>query len=280
MMSMTADMGRTPKDSAQLLVENIPIYLVDRGAGPPTLMLHGIFDTADTWAGVVEGAAGSLRCLVPDLPGFGRSGAADGFDASLAGLAQFVESLVNELGIREPINVVGYDIGATYGLAWAATHPERVRRLAIMNANFFSDYQWHGWAKVWRTPILGELMLKALSPKSFASAMLKSAPKLDPALARAAGEMLTPAAGRMALKHYRSLDPASFRGWQEKLWELTARVPTLVCWGDQDPYIGPSYAERFGAQQVHHFPENSHWLPLEQPAAIAAHLRAFLGEGR
>jgi haloalkane dehalogenase len=258
-----------------LTVENIPISLIDQGSGTPTLLLHGIFDSADTWSGVVERLSGRLRCLVPDLPGFGRSGGPANFDASLPHLAQFIDNLLAAAGINEPINLIGYDIGATYGLAWAVSHPAKVRRLAILNANFFSDYQWHSWAKIWRIPVLGELILGAVNESTYARSMAQSGPGMTPEQARAAAKMVTPAAKRMALRHYRALDSANFRGWEDRLLELTARVPTLVCWGDRDPFISPDFAERFGAQEVHHFAEYGHWLPLEAADALSQRLSSF-----
>jgi pimeloyl-ACP methyl ester carboxylesterase len=285
MQSIATSSASTPsfelrERSTQLTVEDMPITLIDQGSGTPTLLLHGIFDSADTWAGVVERMRVRYRLLVPDLPGFGTSGAPADYDASLPHLAQFIDNLLAAIGISEPINLVGYDIGATYGLAWATTHPEKVRRLGILNGNFFSDYEWHSWAKLWRIPVLGELGMSALLNESnFASALIKAAPSISPEQARAAAKLVTPAAKRMALRHYRALDSANFRGWEDRLRELTARVPTIVCWGDRDPFISPAFAERFGAQQVHHFEQYGHWLPLEAPDALAQHLNTFFGAG-
>jgi pimeloyl-ACP methyl ester carboxylesterase len=261
--------------SRQLTVEQIPITLIDQGNGTPTLLLHGLFDSADTWGGVVERLRGRYRLLVPDLPGFGHSGAPADYDTSLPHLAQFIDNLLAAAGINEPINLVGYDIGATYGLAWAVTHPEKVRRLAIMNGNFFSDYEWHPWAKLWRIRVLGELVMAAVTETAYAQSMPKSGPGISAEQARAAAKLVTPAAKRMALRHYRALDAAKFRGWEDRLRELTAQVPTMVCWGDRDPFIGPAFAERFGAQEVHHFADYGHWLPLEAPEALSNYLDAF-----
>src|SRR5215213_5849744 len=266
--------------SRQLTVEQMPIALIDQGSGTPTLLLHGIFDSADTWSGVVERLRGRYRLLVPDLPGFGSSGAPADYDTSLPHLAQFIDNLLAAAGITEPINLVGYDIGATYGLAWATTHPEKVRRLGILHGNFFSDYEWHSWAKLWRIPVLGELVMSAVTESAYARSIAQSAPGISPEQARAAAKMVTPAAKRMALRHYRALDSVNFRGWEDRLRELTAHVPTLVCWGDRDPFISPSFAERFGAQEVHHFVQYGHWLPLEAPEALAAYLDAFFGPER
>jgi len=282
MQSIATSGASTPSSalrehSAQLTVENIPITLIDQGSGTPTLLLHGLFDSADTWSGVVERLRGRYRLLAPDLPGFGHSGAPADYDTSLPHLAQFVDNLLAAAGINEPINLVGYDIGATYGLAWATTHPEKVRRLGIMNGNFFSDYEWHHWAKLWRIPVLGELVMSAVTESAYARSMAQSGPGISPEQARAAAKMVTPAAKRMALRHYRALDSANFRGWEDRLRELTAHVPTIVCWGDRDPFISPSFAERFGAQEVHHFVDYGHWLPLEAPDALAEHLGRFFG---
>ena len=267
-----------PARRRSLTIENIPIQMVDRGTGVPTLLLHGLFDSADTWCGVTERLQTTYRCLAPDLPGFGRSGAPATFDCALPHLAQFIAHLIAALAIDEPVNLVGYDIGATYGLAWAVTHPLQVRRLAILNANFFSDYQWHAFARLWRLPVVGELVMTLLTESTLARAMAHSAPQIPRDTVREAARRVTPAAKHMALRHYRALDSAVFRGWEDRLRDLTRHVPTIVCWGDQDPAIAPTFAERFGAQEVHHFPGNSHWLPLEAPDALAERLDAFFRE--
>lgn len=274
-----ASTGAAAARTTSLTVENIPIKVVDRGSGAPTLLLHGIFDSADTWGGVTEHLQAGYRCLAPDLPGFGYSGEPAGFDCSLPHLAQFIDHLVEALGVDEPINLVAYDIGATYGLSWAVTHPAKVRRMAILNANFFSDYKWHPFARLWRVPVIGEIVMAGLTESSFARAMVNGAPRIPPEKAREAARMVTPAAKRMALRHYRALDSSVFRGWEDRLIELTRDVPTMVCWGDQDPAIGPAFADRFGAREVHHFAANSHWLPLEAPDALAERLDAFFREG-
>ncbi len=278
-ISDTNALSSAPKARiTSLIVENIRIQIADQGAGAPTLLLHGLFDSADVWRGVSERLQANYRCLAPDLPGFGHSGEPTDFDCGLPHLAQFIDNLINALGINEPINLVGYDIGATYGLAWAVTHPAKVRRLAILNANFFSDYQWHRWARIFRIPVLGEIAMSAVTESSFVRALVQAAPQISIEQARQAARLVTPAAKRMALRHYRALDSANFRGWEDRLRDLTSKVPTLVCWGDQDPYISPTYAERFGAQEVHHFAANSHWLPLEAPDALAERLNAFFRE--
>jgi len=73
--------------------------------------------------------------------------------------------------------------------------------------------------------------------------------------------------------------PAGFAPWEEKLPALVAHKPTLVLWGDRDPYIPARFAERFGAAAVVRLPEIGHWPPVEAPAETAAHmLRHFAAD--
>src|SRR5512143_1029697 len=119
-----------------LIVQNVEVYLIDQGAGLPTLFLHGYPDSADLWNDVMTWLSPHYRCLAPDLPCCGRSSAPQDFNFSLNHLAEFIDDLVGAAGIISPLNLVVHDLGGVYGLAWAVQHPSKVRRLVIMNALF------------------------------------------------------------------------------------------------------------------------------------------------
>lgn len=257
-------------------VQNVSIHLMDEGAGTPTLFLHGNPDSSILWRGLIAEMKHGFRCLAPDLPGFGHSAIPAGFDYSLESMARFVDDLVKAANVNEPLNLVVHDLGGPYGLAWAVTHPQRVKRMAIMNTMFFSDYEWHYWAKIWRTPGLGELSMMTMTWPVFHASLRKGSPALSEEHIRETYSLLTPQAKKMVLQLYRATTPANFKGWEEKLLQLTRRVPTCVLWGDKDPYITPAYAERFGTQKVFHFPQNGHWLPAEAPKEVGAKLMECL----
>jgi pimeloyl-ACP methyl ester carboxylesterase len=250
-----------------------------RGAGaeatPPIVFLHGNPDTGDVWDGVVQRMAGRFRCLVPDLPGYGRSRVPDAFDCSLEGWSTWVDEVVRAAHGSSPIDLVVHDFGGLFGIAWAVRHPERVRRLAILNTMFFPEYRWHFWARVWRTPLLGELSLALNSRRGLALEMRRGSKRLPETYARRAYDVMTPLMKKTMLRLYRAADPECFALWQPGLDTLLARVPALVLWGDLDQYLAPALAERFHPASVRHFPHNGHWLAVEDPDAVAGSLTDF-----
>lgn len=269
-------------------VAGVHTYLAEAGSstgtGAPVLFLHGVPDSADMWLPVIQRLQGHYQCYAPDLPGLGRSTAPDDFALTLDNMARYVAALVEGAAIPTPLNLVVTNFGAPYGLAWAVTHPESVRRIVIAGgANFFSDYQWHGSARMARRPIIGELGMALMrSYPAFARSMKPNAPALDDAHWRAtyALSFANPSVRQMTLRMYRALDSRDFVGWEDKLAALTQRVPMLVLWGDQDPFISPAYADRYGAagaERVEHFADHGHWLAVEAPELVADRVASFIG---
>ena len=260
-------------------VRGVEVFWQDRGQGPPVLFLHGNPDSGDLWDDVIDRLEGRFRCIAPDLPGFGRSRAPAGFDCTLEGMARFVDAFVRKAELPLPLDLVMHDFGGPYGLAWAVRHPEKIRRLLIIDSLFFADYRWHFWARIWRTPLLGELSMLAMNRRLFAWELRRgSNGGLSEEHIRRAYARDSPELRRMVLHLYRTTDPSSFRGWEEEMLALTARRPTRVLWGALDPYIPKRWAHRFGTEDVHVLPGCGHWPPAERPTEVAAQLLEFLGD--
>jgi len=123
---------------------------VDVGEGPAVLLLHGHPTWGYLWRKVMPPLLDAgFRCVVPDLPGFGRSDkpADDGwytFDRHVDSIA----SLTDELGL-ENTSLVCHDWGGPVGLSVATIErPERFSGLVAMDTGLFSGYQkmsdsWH-----------------------------------------------------------------------------------------------------------------------------------------
>ena len=261
-----------------LVIQGVNVYLTVCGSGSPILFLHGAPDSAEMWNGVIEHLKDQYRCFAPDLPGFGRSSAPADFTCSLENMARFLDKFIEEAAIPTPLNLVVADFGATYGLSWTVTYPQKVQRLAIVGgSNFSSRYCWHGTARLLRIPLLGEVVMATVTLSLQEKMMHRNAPLVSPeyVLESYALSLAKPETRRMMLKLYRSVNPKDFVGREDRLHKLTAHVPTLVLWGDKDPYIPPEYAEQFGSAYVEHFPQNGHWLAVESPGIVAQRLATF-----
>ncbi len=258
-------------------VGGVDVFVKDQGAGTPILFLHGNPDTADVWDSVIGHLQHQHRCIAPDLPGMGRSAARRDFDCSFENLGHFLDELVEAVRVDLPLNLVAHDFGGAFGMAWAIQHEEKVRRIVVINHPFFvAGYRWHVWARLYRTPILGELSLLALNWPAFYRLVRYGSCQLTRETIRRAYAFLTPAWKHMVLRLYRAADPAAFRVWEPRMQRLTAHVSTLVLWGTQDPWIPIWVADRFGAERVVHFPESGHWTPAEVPDRVATEIQDFV----
>jgi pimeloyl-ACP methyl ester carboxylesterase len=54
---------------------------------------------------------------------------------------------------------VMHDFGGPWGLAWAASNPQGVASITCINTGVLSGYRWHYLARIWQTPVLGELFM-------------------------------------------------------------------------------------------------------------------------
>src|SRR5690606_20829633 len=111
----------------------------DVGMKRSVVLLHGWGMRAAFWRGICAQLA-DCDVLTPDLPGYG---AAPG--PSPYALDAVVDVLAG--AVPEEVDLVGWSLGGTIAMHWAATHPEQVRRLVLIAATprFVGHAEWaHG----------------------------------------------------------------------------------------------------------------------------------------
>ena len=263
-----------PQAIRKVQVGGAAIAVNEWGDGPPVLLLHGIPDSGIMWESVASRLGTRYRCIAPDLPGFGHSEVPNGFAPSLEGMAQFVEQFLTAANIARPLDLIVHDFGGPFAFAWAVEHPNAVRRMVVFNTVFFSDYHWHFWGRVWRTPILGEISMAMMNKLMFAQELRRASPSISREHIDQTWSLMTPRAKKEVLRLFRATNPENFTPWESALLTLTKAKPTLVIWGDKDPYAPRSFAERFNARKVVHLPVG-HWAPVEAPAECANAILQF-----
>lgn len=257
-------------------VQDVEVFVRESGDGEPVLFLHGNPDSADIWNDVILRLQGKYRCIAIDLPGFARTKTPRDFDYSFENLGQFLNELVERLGIITPLSVVAHDLGGAFAMAWAAMHPPKVRRIVVINHPFFvAEYRWHLWGRIWRTPLIGELSMFLLNRPVFYWTMRVGSKKLSKDQICHAYSIISESRW-MILRLYRAADSKEFKKWEPLMLAATTKIPTLVLWGQHDPFTPEWVAEKFGAKRVTRFQESGHWAPAEVPERVSVELMTFL----
>ncbi len=260
----------------------VAVHELGNASGEPLIFLHGVPDSGDMWLPVAAHLAG-YRCIIPDLPAFGRSTADPGYDLTLANRGAFVEHLLESLEIDGPVTLVAHDHGGLFTAAFAVRHPHRVARLVLMNTLYDGAYKWHGWARIWRTLLLGELSMWMMDTPLAPQILLKEFRRgsgnrgISMQHVHATMEHFSPSMRAMWLRLYRETDPGIMGGEDEQLRQVIGQVPTLVLWGLHDPYLPVELAEKWeraGAEMLR-YGEHGHWLMVEAPEKVAAAMAAF-----
>jgi pimeloyl-ACP methyl ester carboxylesterase len=106
------------------------LHYVERGSGPPVLLIHGALMQAEDMAMSLLGPlSANYRTIVIDRPGHGYSTRPAQFvsatSASMAGQARMIHEAMGLLGVEKPI-IVGHSLGGTVALAYAVQFPEHV----------------------------------------------------------------------------------------------------------------------------------------------------------
>src|SRR5262245_59414278 len=123
-------------EQAVIETEEVMIFMRRSGRGPPLLLLHGFPQTHLMWRDVAPPLARHFTVICADLRGYGQSGcplpAADHASYSKRAMAFNMLRLMELLGFRQ-FAVAGHDRGGRVAYRLALDHPERVRRLAVLD---------------------------------------------------------------------------------------------------------------------------------------------------
>lgn len=242
----------------------------DVGSGPVVVLLHGNPDNRSAWDEVIAGLGPTVRAIAPDLPGFGEAPEPPAaFDFSAGSYAAFVDDVLDGAGIDsdEPVVIVVHDIGAVAGLAWVIGNPSRVRGVVITNTVVHADYTWHAMARLWRTPVVGRLVLGMMTRPAFRASFEPG--EISDAQFAAMWDKIDGATKSTICRLYRRMTRREyFEGFAQRLAEILRETNSAVLWGEKDPYIDVSYANRFGVGRVVRLPDCGHWVPQTRPDAI------------
>jgi len=251
----------------------VPVFYRSAGSPPEgeavPVYLHTAPTSSGDWLGALERTGG----IAPDLIGFGRSGKGGHLDYSPHGIARFVVALLGELGVQR-VRLVGHGWGAAVAVALAAQPPLAVEALVLIDAAPpLGDGGWHRLARLWRAPLIGELVMGSITRGMLARALrgASAGPDAWPeGRVRHVWEQFDQGTQRATLRLHRWADPGHLAALAGDLEALSS--PTLILWGERDGWFGPELAGAWSGRvpnaALELVPDAGHWPWLDRPELI------------
>ena len=220
------------------------------GSGPALLLLHGIANSSETWSQVLPPLAERFTVIAPDLLGHGASAAPPG-DYSLGAHASGVRDLLTALG-HERATIAGHSLGGGVAMQFAYQFPERSERLVLVSSGGLGrDVHLLLRAAAlpgadWVLPVLSSPPLMRLG-RGLGGLLSRTPvrPGSDlQTLARGFASLDTGGSRQAFLHTVRSvIGPGGQRVSAHDRLALTARLPTLIVWGERDSIIPLRHGE-------------------------------------
>lgn len=274
-----------PFTSHYFTVNGQQLHYIDEGEGDVLLFVHGTPSWSFDFRKVIQALQGDFRCVAPDHIGFGLSDKPKTYDYSTINHSKTLEKFVLEKQL-DNITLVVHDFGGPIGLHFAMQHPDKVKKLVVLNSWLWSsqdDPDFIKLSKILRSPLLPFLYLylnfspRFILPKSFGDHTLPNEVKK---------QYTKPFANKDqrygALAFAKSL--LHDQEWFEALWQkrkVISDKPTLFIWGMKDPTIKPKNLTIFQSGFQHHTTlqlENSgHFPQEEEPDEVAKAIIDFMG---
>nr|XP_008248912.1 epoxide hydrolase 3 [Oryctolagus cuniculus] len=262
-----------------------------RGNGPLMLFLHGFPENWFSWRYQLREFQSRFHVVAVDLRGYGPSDAPKDVDCYTMDLLMAdIQDVIQGLGYSKCI-LVAHDWGAL--LAWNLSiyFPSLIERMVVVSAapmSVYQDYSMRHIGQFFRSNYVFLFQLPWLPEKLLSMSdfqILKSTlthhktgiPRLTPAELEAfLYEFSQPGGLTGPINYYRNL----FRNFPLEPQELA--MPTLLLWGEKDPYfelgLVGAISSRFvpGRLETHVLRGAGHWIPQSHPQEMHQYMWAFL----
>lgn len=278
--TIDADLLRIPVGPGSLHVERYG------HGGRAVLLIHGFATSSFLWRAVAPALAlAGHTAYAVDLLGYGESDRPLDAEYSIAAQAEYLDRALAALRVARA-TVVGLGIGGGIAQRLAVERAERVERLALINSVGFEECPGR------------EVRSVQLGAARFAfrvqHGMLGAAPLLRRALekgvanpeampARLIARYLAPYVGAEGVVHLLMLARALHAADLEGLDLAAIRAPTLIVWGDADPWLDGGLPERLQAaiprSTLVRLPGVGRFVPEEAPEVLSQLLLDLLQRG-
>jgi len=266
---------------------------LDEGVGDPVVMVHGNPTWSFYFRNVVLALRDRYRCIVPDHIGCGLSDkpSLDRYDFALKSRVDDLEALLDHLGVKSNVTLIVHDWGGMIGMAYAARHPERIKRIIAINTGAFplpktKRFPWSLW--LGRNTALGAWLI--LKKNAFCRIAAKWCVTRKTLAADVREMYLKPydtPAHRLAVLKFVQTIPLSPRDPGYDIVSDTAAslakfdaVPTLLLWGLKDfvfdRHFLAEWQRYFPHAESQTWPDCGHYLLEDAREECVLRIQEFL----
>lgn len=270
-------------------------HYLNEGKGEPVVMVHGNPSWSFYYRNLVTELSHQYQCIVPDHIGCGLSDKPSDqeYDYTLNQRINDLETLLDHLEIKKDITLVVHDWGGMIGMGYAARHPERIKRLVILNTGSFNlpstkKFPLPLW--ICRNTYLGTVLVRGFN--AFSS------------IASYVGVKRRPMS-----KQVRKAYVAPFNSWKNRISTLRfvqdiplhptdrnyklvesidqslqefQNVPTLICWGLKDFVFDESFLDTWKQKmphaEVNEFADCGHYILEDASNEVINLVQSFLSK--
>jgi proline-specific peptidase len=269
-----------------------PVNVIERGAGPPLLLVHGHSGRWANWVANIPQLSRTHRVIALDLPGFGHS-PMPREAITIENYGRALDALLDSLDI-DAAAVAGNSMGGFAAAELAIKFPARVQRLVLVSAaglatkylgrstEFFGGRSYIAFARA--------VNRYATIPEARAETLVRR-PRLRRRVLDVVVRHPERLSGPMCFELMRgSGKPAALDATDAIMdYDFRDRVqdigcPTLIVWGRQDRVVPYDSAEEYhrliDESRLVVFDDTGHVPMVERPARFNAVVESFLTEDR
>lgn len=252
--------------------------------GAPLMLVHGFASSSDEFGRLAPLLAGERSLILPDLLGFGYSQRLLQPDPALTHRSQamWLKALLDRLGVAQ-IDLVGSSYGGAIAAQFALDYPERVRRIAFLDAQVYDEAASMAWVADLPLGLNRAMTWFALGGGPVARSIGELA-CYNPAACLGDGEF---AARREAINRIKGntdgLIAFSKTGREARVPADLGllEAPALVIWGENDQIVPPENGQRLAdtlGVPVQWIPQAGHIPHIERPELVAPLILDFFAQ--
>ncbi|MFL4469579.1 alpha/beta fold hydrolase [Tateyamaria armeniaca] len=227
--------------------------------GPVAVCIHGLTTSSYVWRGMAKGLAlMGFRVLIYDHYGRGLSDTVRGKQDAAFFLRQLTDLLDHER-IDEPVSVLGYSMGGAVATHFAASQPDRIKRLILLASAGMQDISGPRVRVLRDWPVIGDWLFLLLYPFT-----LRKGLEAEAGLPGSAENINAMQRAETDRRGYFPAVLSSFRGvlrhtTQEQHRAIAAAgIPVLSIWAEADALIPLSAKDKL-----------AEWNPQARQSVIA-----------